>query len=50
MNELHQIYISNFQLDGPNAGQSYEKDEDEMDFYETANAVPTAKTSFGLHK
>merc|ERR1712240_119298 len=26
-------------LDGPSAGQSYEKDEEEMDFYETANAV-----------
>jgi len=38
-------------LDGPTAGQSYEKDEEEMDFYETANAVPAARPSnFGLHK
>jgi len=39
-------------LDGPTAGASYDKDEDEEeDFYETANAVPVAQPSqLGLHK
>ena len=45
-------HILSLQLDGPNAGQSYEKDSDELDFYELANAMPEVRNEkrFGLHK
>jgi len=38
-------------LDGPNSGQNYDKDGDEEeDFYEAANAVPTAQPTQFIHK
>merc|ERR1719397_24813 len=41
-------------LDGPKAGQNYEKDDDEEDdFYEAANALPSMRNrgvNFGLHR
>ena len=40
------------QLDGPTSGQNYDKDDDdeEEDFYEAANAVPTAQPTQIIHK
>jgi len=39
-------------LDGPTSGQNYDKDDDdeEEDFYEAANAVPTAQPTQIIHK
>merc|ERR1712110_775996 len=38
-------------LDGPTSGQNYDKDDDEEeDFYEAANAVPTAQPTQMIHK
>ena len=42
-----------FQLDGPHAGQNYDKDEDEEeDFYEAANAMPMRENNVtvALHR
>ena len=41
------------QLDGPHAGQNYDKDEDEEeDFYEAANAMPVRENNVtvALHR
>ena len=47
------LYFPFFQLDGPHAGQNYDKDEDEEeDFYEAANAMPVRENNVtvALHR